>query len=132
PAQQASLIKAALADAQIEPNSISYVEAHGTGTILGDPIEMRALCDAYELTKQHRSAGALAVGSIKSNIGHLEGAAGLAGVVKVLLQMRHKKLVPSLHTHQLNGEIDWSSLRIVQTSEPWLPRQSAGKNVWRA
>ncbi|WP_166645331.1 non-ribosomal peptide synthetase [Photobacterium lutimaris] len=105
PNAQAELIKAALSQANVNPETITYVEAHGTGTKLGDPIEISGLKKAYEpytSAKQY-----CAIGSVKSNIGHLEAAAGIAGVTKVLLQMKHRKLVPSLHSQETNPNIDF-------------------------
>ncbi len=105
PNSQADVIKQALKNSNIDPRSISYIEAHGTGTALGDPIEIIGLNKAfneYTLDKQF-----CAVGSVKSNIGHLESTAGIAGLTKVLLQMKHKKLVPSLHSQTLNPKIDF-------------------------
>lgn len=129
PQAQSRVIAAALADAGVAPDTISYVEAHGTGTALGDPIEARALSEALALLPGSRP---LAIGSVKSNIGHLEAAAGIAGVTKVLLQMRHRTLVASLHSANRNPEIDWTHLRIPQAPEPWEPRREGGRDVWRA
>ncbi|MGY0788315.1 SDR family NAD(P)-dependent oxidoreductase [Azospirillum argentinense] len=104
PAAQAGLITAALDDAGIDPRSIGYVEAHGTGTALGDPIEIAALTRAWRGFTG--DTGFCAIGSVKSNIGHLESAAGIAGLSKVLLQMRHGELVPTLHADTLNPKMD--------------------------
>ena len=95
PDAQAELIKAALEKARIEPASLSYMEAHGTGTALGDPIEITGLTKAFgnAVDKQY-----CAIGSVKSNVGHLEGAAGIVGITKILLQLQHQQLVPSLHS----------------------------------
>ncbi len=100
PNAQARLISGVMASAGIEPESIRYVEAHGTGTALGDPIEITGLAKAFGLSSG--GGAGCAIGSVKSNIGHLESAAGIAGLTKVLLQMRHKMLVPSLHAEPLN------------------------------
>ncbi len=105
PQAQGRLIAKALERAQIDPRSISYLEAHGTGTALGDPIEITGLMRAFgERTKDLQFC---AIGSVKSNIGHLESAAGIAGITKVLLQMKHERLVPSLHAERLNPHIDF-------------------------
>ncbi|MFJ4269247.1 SDR family NAD(P)-dependent oxidoreductase [Streptomyces coelicoflavus] len=105
PRAQQHAITTALERAGVTPEDIGYVEAHGTGTALGDPIELTGLTHAY------RSAGAAhgtwPIGSVKSNIGHLESAAGIAGLTKVLLQFRHRTLVPSLHSAELNPNIDF-------------------------
>jgi acyl transferase domain-containing protein len=91
PIAQGKLIRSALEKAQINARTVSYIEAHGTGTELGDPIEIKGLTNAFE--KDTKDTGYCAIGSVKSNVGHLEAAAGIAGVIKVLLQMKHKKLV---------------------------------------
>jgi len=105
PVAQAAVIESALLRAKIDPRDVSYVEAHGTGTSLGDPIEIAGLTRAfrnYTADKQF-----CAIGSVKSNIGHCESAAGIAGLTKVLLQMKHGQLVPSLHAGTLNPHIDF-------------------------
>ncbi|MEA9588538.1 SDR family NAD(P)-dependent oxidoreductase [Xanthomonas sp. WHRI 10064A] len=103
PASQQALIRQTLAKADCDAVSISYLEAHGTGTALGDPIEFRGLVQAFG---GERGDGAqCALGSVKSNIGHLEAAAGIAALTKVVLQLRHRTLVPTLHARELNPEI---------------------------
>ncbi|KZN54476.1 hypothetical protein N474_01795 [Pseudoalteromonas luteoviolacea CPMOR-2] len=100
---QTRLLNKAWADAGIDPSTLSYIECHGTGTSLGDPVEIDALKAAYKQTpSEHKQPHQCALGSVKSNIGHLEIAAGIAGVIKVLLQLKHKTLVPSLHVNELN------------------------------
>jgi acyl transferase domain-containing protein/acyl carrier protein len=106
PNAQADLIREALQKAHIDPATLSYVEAHGTGTSLGDPIEITGLSKAFEGSAAGKQF--CAIGSVKSNIGHLESAAGIAAVTKLLLQMRHKELVPSLHAEPLNPHIDFA------------------------
>lgn len=120
PVKQGELIATALKRAQVDPRSMSYLEAHGTGTALGDPIEINGLMRA--LRPQNDSGLDLAIGSVKSNIGHLESAAGIAGITKVLLQMRHRQLVPSLHSLQLNQQIAWDKVpfRVQQSLSPWV------------
>lgn len=111
PNAQSSLIDMALKDADIDPRTISYVEAHGTGTSLGDPIEIKGLTKTFsEYTKD---VGFCSIGSAKSNIGHCESAAGIAGVTKVLLQMKYGKIVPSLHSETLNPYIDFDNTPFV-------------------
>ncbi|SYX83882.1 Amino acid adenylation domain-containing protein (fragment) [Paenibacillus alvei] len=106
PNAQAVVIERALKDAGVHPRTISYIEAHGTGTSLGDPIEIAGLSKAYRpYTSDTRFC---AIGSVKSNIGHCESAAGIAGVTKVLLQFKHKLLVPSLHSGAKNSNIDFN------------------------
>ena len=91
---QAAAIRGALADGAVDPADLAYVEAHGTGTSLGDPIEMRALHAVYDAHTRERP---LYVGSVKSNIGHLEAGAGIAGLLKVVLALEHRVIPPSLH-----------------------------------
>nr|ALD83703.1 tAT polyketide synthase [Sorangium cellulosum] len=130
PAAQGDVVARALADAGVDPAEIDYVEAHGTGTSLGDPIEIAGLVRAFEpASGEARSARRrVPIGSVKSNIGHLESAAGIAAVTKVLLQLKHGELAPSLHADRLNPNIDFSRSGFhVQTSlEPW-PRRPAGE-----
>jgi acyl transferase domain-containing protein/NAD(P)-dependent dehydrogenase (short-subunit alcohol dehydrogenase family)/acyl carrier protein/SAM-dependent methyltransferase len=107
PNAQADLIKEALKKSNISARTISYIEAHGTGTSLGDPIEITGLTKAFrEYTGDKQFCS---IGSVKSNIGHLESAAGIAGLTKVLLQLKHKTLVPSIHSEKLNPHIDFSA-----------------------
>lgn len=103
PNAQRDLVVAALARAAVDARTISYIEAHGTGTELGDPIEIAGLSHAFQ--RDTRQEGFCAIGSVKSNIGHLEAAAGIAGVAKVVLQFAHRALAPSLHTEELNPNI---------------------------
>ena len=103
---QRELIRAAWRSAGVSSRSITYIEAHGTGTSLGDPIEIEGLRQAFA-SEGPSSSRHCAVGSVKTNIGHLEAAAGIAGVIKVLLMMRHKKIPPSLHLRQINPMIDF-------------------------
>ena len=120
PAQEA-VIRAALAQAEVAPSLVSYVEAHGTGTPLGDPIEMGALQAVF--ADGRTASEPLYVGSVKTNIGHLEAAAGVAGVIKVVLSLQRREIPPSLHFQTGNPRIDWRSLPIaVPTSAiPWRP-----------
>ncbi len=111
PQAQAELIGMALKAAQVHPRSISYIEAHGTGTALGDPIEIAGLSKAF--SAETSDTQYCAIGSAKSNIGHCESAAGIAGLTKVLLQMRHGQLVPSLHSEVLNPNIDFATTPFV-------------------
>jgi len=119
PAQQA-VIRTALANAGVEPGQVSYVEAHGTGTSLGDPIELRAL---GAVLGQGRSPDQrLVVGSAKTNIGHLESAAGVAGLIKLVLALQHQEIPPHLHLKNPNPYIPWAELPVVIPTQltPWL------------
>jgi 3-oxoacyl-(acyl-carrier-protein) synthase/acyl carrier protein len=107
PKAQAEVIREALKDAEVDPRTISYIEAHGTGTSLGDPIEIAGLVTAFE--KHTETKQFCAVGSAKSNIGHSESAAGIAGITKVLLQLKNRQLVASLHSEVLNPNIDFAN-----------------------
>ena len=100
---QKEVIEAALADAAVAPGRIGYVEAHGTGTPLGDPIEVMALHEALVSGKERQSP--LTIGSVKTNIGHLEAVAGLAGLIKAILCLQHAQIPAHLHLRNLNPEI---------------------------
>ncbi|MCG8569832.1 MAG: SDR family NAD(P)-dependent oxidoreductase [Spirochaetes bacterium] len=104
PHAQAMVIKQAFQQANVEPKNVTYIEAHGTGTSLGDPIEIKGLSKVFN--RDNDKIHYCAIGSVKSNIGHLESAAGIAGFIKVLLQLKHQMLVPSLHSEFINSEID--------------------------
>lgn len=116
---QVAVIRAALGSAGLAPAEVGYVEAHGTGTPLGDPIEVRALERAYG---RGREADApLIVGSVKSNIGHTEAAAGLAGVIKVALALRHERIPPNLHFQKPNPQIRLADIPalVAERALPW-------------
>ncbi|AXE29469.1 hypothetical protein DK842_05870 [Chromobacterium phragmitis] len=121
PAAQARAIRGAIQRAGVAPADISYVEAHGTGTKLGDPVEIAGLTRAFADAGPALPAGACRIGSVKSNIGHCEGAAGVAGMLKVLLQMRHQAIAPSLHSSALNPAIDFAAtpFTVNQALTPW-------------
>ncbi|RKZ92367.1 MAG: hypothetical protein DRR19_04435 [Candidatus Parabeggiatoa sp. nov. 1] len=121
PNAQAELIAATLKNTKIEPRTLSYVEAHGTGTSLGDPIEITGLKKAYQAHTSETQY--CSIGSVKSNIGHLESAAGVAALTKVLLQMKYKQLVPSLHSEHLNPNINFADtpFYVQQTHTEWNP-----------
>jgi glutamate-1-semialdehyde-2,1-aminomutase len=101
---QRQVITAALANAKIDASTITYVEAHGTGTTLGDPIEIAALTQAFR--QDTPAKGCCALGSVKTNIGHLIEAAGISGLIKTVLALKHRQLPPSLHFNQPNANID--------------------------
>jgi phthiocerol/phenolphthiocerol synthesis type-I polyketide synthase E len=104
---QAQVITEALANADVAPETIRYVEAHGTGTSLGDPIEIQALTRAYRASTQARQL--CGIGSLKANLGHLDAASGVAGLIKVALALKHRLLPPSIHCDVPNPAIDWAS-----------------------
>ncbi len=104
---QAKVIRAAQIAAEVDPRSIGYIEAHGTGTPMGDPIEMAALTQAFGAQTDHNNF--CAIGSVKTNIGHLDAAAGVAGLMKAVLALSHKQIPPSLHFTNPNPEIDFSA-----------------------
>ncbi len=117
---QQAVIRAALADAKADPEDIQFIEAHGTGTSLGDPIELDALSATLASSRR-----ALPVGSIKSNIGHTEAAAGIAGLIKAILALRHQTLPATLHFKRPNPHLDWSRLGITVPTKP-TPLVDAG------
>ncbi|WP_437515469.1 SDR family NAD(P)-dependent oxidoreductase [Sorangium sp. So ce1099] len=125
PRAQQGVLRDACAAAGVAPADVQYVEAHGTGTMLGDPIEAGALGAALGAGAGRSPERALRIGSVKTNIGHLEAAAGIAGLIKVALSMRHRTLPPSLHFKQPNPHIAFEALRLrVQTTlEPWEGEQ---------
>ncbi|HYG62915.1 MAG TPA: type I polyketide synthase, partial [Thermoanaerobaculia bacterium] len=104
---QADLLIDALACAGVDADTISYIEAHGTGTDLGDTIEMLALTEAFRASTPRR--GFCAIGSVKTNVGHLEVAAGVAGLIKTALALEHRQIPPSLHYEKPNPRIDFES-----------------------
>jgi 3-oxoacyl-(acyl-carrier-protein) synthase/SAM-dependent methyltransferase len=116
---QTAVIEAALANAAIEPCEIQYVEAHGTGTSLGDPIEVQALAAA--LSRGRPPGGQFVVGSVKTNLGHMEAAAGVGGLIKVVLSLQHDEIPAHLHLRTLSPHIPWSQIpAIVPTKAmPW-------------
>ncbi|MDF1744080.1 MAG: SDR family NAD(P)-dependent oxidoreductase [Gimesia sp.] len=119
PRAQERVIREALRRAEINPHDVAYLEAHGTGTELGDPIEMQAAVAA--LAKGRGEENRLLVGSVKTNIGHLEAAAGMAGLIKVLLAMQHQTIPPQLNFEQPNPHIPWDKIPvdIVTEMAPW-------------
>ncbi|MDQ3761956.1 MAG: acyltransferase domain-containing protein [Actinomycetota bacterium] len=112
PTAQSTLMRRALADASADPRDVVYIEAHGTGTRLGDPIEMEALRDVYG-----EGDTPCALGSVKTNFGHQEAAAGITGLIKAMLVLEHGEVPPHLHFEQLNPEIDLYGTRLVVPTE---------------
>lgn len=124
---QASVIRAAQAAAGIDPETVSYLEAHGTGTALGDPVEMEALTQAFGGETAKR--GFCSVGSLKSNMGHLDAAAGVAGLIKTILALQYREIPPLLHFKKVNPRIDLekSPFRIAGSDHGWkAPFRRAG------
>ena len=118
PAQE-SVIREALSAAGVSPADVGYVETHGTGTALGDPIEVNALGTVYGAGR--RADAPLRIGSVKTNIGHLESAAGVAGLIKLILAVQHGEVPPHLHLKKPNPYIPWNELPIEIPAElrPW-------------
>ena len=118
-AAQERVIKAALGRAGVQPSDIDYLEAHGTGTEVGDPIEIDATAAAYG--RGRKADRPLLIGSVKTNIGHLESAAGAAGLIKTVLAMNHGTIPRHLHFHNPNPEMDWERLplQVTSTPTPW-------------
>lgn len=119
---QERVIRRALASAELAPGDIDYVEAHGTGTPLGDVIELGALADAYATGRD--PADPLLVGSVKTNIGHLEAGAGMAGLIKAILSVRHREIPRHLHVERPTAGIDWAAtaMRVPTALTPWPDR----------
>ncbi|MFB2772378.1 SDR family NAD(P)-dependent oxidoreductase [Pelatocladus sp. BLCC-F211] len=104
---QAKVIRAAQVMAEVEPDTISYIEAHGTGTSLGDPVEIAALTQAFRTKTQQK--GFCRIGSVKTNIGHLDSTAGVAGLIKTVLALKHKQIPPSLNFEEPSPQIDFAN-----------------------
>lgn len=118
---QSRAIAAALEQAGVSADDVTYVEAHGTGTPVGDPVEVEALTEAFR--RGTRRTGYCGLGSVKSNFGHLNRAAGMAGLIKTVLALRNRQIPPSLHFRRPNPKIDLrgSPFRIVTALEDWDP-----------
>lgn len=118
PAQEA-VIRSALRAADLRPREVGYIEAHGTGTSLGDPIEVNALAAVFG--EDRDPARPLQIGSVKTNIGHLEAAAGILGLVKTVLVLQRGEIPPHLHLQELNSHIAWDSIPVVvpTVTTPW-------------
>ncbi len=127
PAQE-RMLKSALTDAGLKPDDIDYVEAHGTGTPIGDPIEVGALGAVF--CAGRASGQPLRIGSLKTNIGHAEAAAGIGGLLKIITCMKSETIFPQLHFNDPNPGIDWDRLplRVVSQAEPW-PRRNTPRRA---
>lgn len=121
---QTAMLKKAYADANVEVSKVQYIEAHGTGTPVGDPIETKAFANVFS---NRSSEDALLIGSVKTNIGHLEGAAGIAGLIKLSLSIKNKTIPGNLHFNKINPKIDLENwkLKVVDRNTPW-PEQKDG------
>ncbi len=124
---QEDVIRDALVNGGVEPGQVGYVEAHGTGTSLGDPIEVQAL--GAVLGKGRAADRPLRIGSVKTNVGHLEAAAGVAGLIKLVLSLRHGEIPPQLHFTRPNPHIAWDELplEVVTRATPWPA--AAGRRI---
>ncbi|MFW6695378.1 amino acid adenylation domain-containing protein [Streptomyces sp. MAR4 CNX-425] len=123
---QRTVIERALAGGGISPRDVGYVEAHGTGTVLGDPVEWEALAATYG---RRDGAAPCLVGSVKANIGHLEAAAGIAGLIKAALVLHHRRVPPQLHLSSPNGRLAWESSGLAVATGP---RDLAAEGTVRA
>lgn len=108
--------------AEVEPETISYIEAHGTGTTLGDPIEIEALKQAFDTDKK----GFCRIGSVKSNVGHLNDASGVAGFIKTVLSLKHQVIPPTIHFETPNEKIEFADSPFVVNTDltPWSTQES--------
>lgn len=131
---QQEVVRQALAAARLKPTDVNYVEAHGTGTSLGDPIEVEALAAVYG--EGRAMSEPFELGSVKSNIGHLEAASGVSSVIKLVQALQHRQLPASLHVRQLTPSIPWDSLpvRVSTALHEWKPapggRRIAGASAF--
>ncbi len=124
---QEGVIRSAFADAEISPAQVHYIEAHGTGTNLGDPIEMEALGEVFD--QSHSAFDPLFIGTVKTNIGHLEAAAGVTGLIKTALVLQQKEIPPHLHLKEPNPLISWDRhpFKIPLVRTPWP--EGKGKRI---
>src|SRR5262249_2748637 len=113
------MLRAALQDAGLDATDVQYIEPHGTGAAVGDPLEARALASVFAAGRP--TDAPCLIGSVKTNIGHLEAAAGIAGLIKAALALKHRRVPPHLHLERVNPAIPLQELRlrIPTTLEPW-------------
>lgn len=125
-ASHEKVVKTALKNAQVAPADVQYVEAHGTGTAVGDPIEARALGSVFS---KGRTQGNLKIGSVKTNLGHAESAAGVAGIIKVALMLKNSQMPANLHFHHPNPGIAFSDLKlqVSTTLSDWHPGDTGSR-----
>ena len=119
---QQSVIQQALSASRLSPNQVDYIEAHGTGTALGDPIEVGALGAVFgESSGENGRSHPLVLGAVKTNLGHAEAAAGMAGLIKAVLAIQHRQIPANLHLSQPNPAVDWDALplQLPKTMLPW-------------
>ena len=124
---QRSLLESVYVNSRVSPDTVTYIEAHGTGTALGDPLEVQALKEAFGSLAPQIPVGQCGLGTVKSHIGHCESAAGLAGLIKVLMALRHSLLPGLLHFTKLNPriELDSSPFRVIARTQPWDGRHTS-------
>ncbi|MBF0398973.1 MAG: polyketide synthase, partial [Desulfobacterales bacterium] len=113
---QQALLRQSLANAKVNPEEVSYIEAHGTGTPMGDPIEVNAICGV--MGDRRLPNNPLIIGSVKTNIGHLEAAAGIAALIKVILSLQHEEIPPHLYFNPPSSHIPWDKLPIIIPTKP--------------
>ena len=130
PEAQARLVRDACRDAGVAPAQIGFVEAHGTGTAVGDPIEAHALAEA--LCADRPADAPLPIGSVKTNLGHLETAAGVAGLLKAMLVLKHGQIPPSLHFRTPNPHIDFEKLKLRVPTDARAVSRRPTASAWRA
>ncbi len=134
PQAQSLVIRDAYRRSNVNPDTITYIEAHGTGTVLGDPVEIEGLCRAFDVNLTDKSAEYdkyCGIGSVKTNIGHLETAAGIAGILKVILAMKNKTLPANIHYSRCNPYInlEHTPFYIVDRSMPWKCKVDRDNNM---
>src|SRR6185437_13258220 len=126
PAQEA-VLRAALKNAMLEPHEVTYIETHGTGTSLGDPIEIEAIGNVYGRAEE--KAATCVLGAVKTNLGHLEASAGIAGLIKTVLCLEHGEIPKNLNFHQLNPEISLAGTRLTLATENMQWSRSSSPRV---